>query len=91
MCLRALKCLPVAVILLVSTCWSNGAWGQSSSSAVELYNSLNMNGNQTAVLDVSLKGSDGQPVRVAAVVTLLKLSKEVYKQETAKAGHVPDD
>ena len=87
MCLRALKCLPVAVILLVSTCWSNGASGQSSSSAVELYNSLNMNGNQTAVLDVSLKGTDGQPVRVAAVVTLLKLSKEVYKQETAKAGH----
>lgn len=88
MCLRPLKCLPVAVILLVSTCWSNGAWGQSSASAVDLYNSLNMNGNQTAVLDVSLKGADGQPIRVAAVVTLLKLSKEVYREETAKAGHV---
>lgn len=88
MCLRALKCLPVVAFLLVSTCWSNGAWGQTSASAVELYNSLNMNGNQTAVLDVNLKGADGQPVPVAAVVTLLKLSKEVYKQETAKAGHV---
>ena len=88
MFLRALRCLPVGAVLLVSTCWSNGAWGQSSASAVDLYNSLNMNGNQTAVLDVSLKGADGQPVRVAAVVTLLKLSKEVYKQETAKAGHV---
>lgn len=88
MCLRALKCLSVAGILLVSTCWSNGAWGQSSASAADLYNSLNMNGNQTAVLDVSLKGADGQPIRVTAVVTLLKLSKEMYRQETAKAGHV---
>ena len=88
MFLRALRCLPVGVVLLVSTCWSNGAWGQSSASAVDLYNSLNMNGNQTAVLDVSLKGADGQPIRVSAVVTLLKLSKEVYRQETAKAGHV---
>lgn len=88
MCLRELKFLPVAAVLLVSTCWSNGAWGQSSASAVDLYNSLNMNGNQTAVLDVSLKGADGQPVPVTAVVTLLKLSNEVYKQETAKAGHV---
>ncbi|HEX8838625.1 MAG TPA: hypothetical protein VF748_16910 [Candidatus Acidoferrum sp.] len=88
MCLRALKCLPMVVVLLVSTCWSNRTCAQTPPSTEQLYNTLNMNGYGTATLDVSLKGSDGQPVRVAAVVTLLKLSNEVYQQETAKVGHV---
>lgn len=89
MCLRAQKCLPVAVVLLVSMCWSNGACAQTAPTSTEqLYNALNINGYGTAALDVSLKGTDGQPVRAAAVVTLLKLSNEVYQQETAKAGHV---
>ena len=87
MCLRALKCLPVAVTL-VSTCWSNRVYAQTSTSTVQLSNALNMNSFETAVLDVSLRGPDGQPVSVAAVVTLLNLSNEAYKQETAKAGHV---
>lgn len=88
MYLRALRCLPVAVFLLVSSCWSNRVYAQTSISTTQLANALNMNGFETAVLDVSLQGPDGQPVPVAAVVTLLKLSNEVYQQETAKAGHV---
>lgn len=88
MYLRALRCLPVAVFLLVSSCWSNRVYAQTSTSTTQLANALNMNGFETAVLDVSLQGPDGQPVPVAAVVTLLKLSNEVYQQETAKAGHV---
>lgn len=88
MCLRLLKSLPVVLVLLVSTSWSNRTCAQAPPSTEQLYNTLNMNGYGTAALDVSLKGSDGQPVRVAAVVTLLKLSREVYQQETAKAGHV---
>lgn len=88
MSLRVLKCLPVVVILLATTCWCNGAYAQTSTGTVQLTNAMNLNSFETAVLDVSLKGPDGQPVPVSAVVTLLKLSNEAYRQETAKAGHV---
>ena len=88
MYLRALKCLPVIVILLVTTSLKDGVYAQTSTGAVQLSNALNMNAFETAVLDVQLKGPDGQPVPVVAVVTLFKLSNEVYRQETAKAGYI---
>jgi tetratricopeptide (TPR) repeat protein len=84
--LRALKCVPVVVILLVTTCWSDGVYAQTST--VEFSNAVNMNAFETAVLEVNLRGPDGQPVSVAAIVTLLKLSNEVSRQETAKGGHI---
>jgi tetratricopeptide (TPR) repeat protein len=42
----------------------------------------------TATLEVYLKRPDEKPVEGAAVVTLLKLSKQFYRQETAKAGYI---
>jgi tetratricopeptide (TPR) repeat protein len=88
MYLRAPKYLTVAVILLVTTCWSDGAYAQTSTGGVQLSNAMNLNTFETAGLDINLKGPDGKPVPVAAVVTLLKLSSEAYRQETAQAGHV---
>jgi len=85
---RALKCLPVVVILLATIPWGEVVYAQSPAGDPQMANAINLNGFETAGLDVSLKGSDGKPVPVAAVVTLLKLSNEVYRQETAKAGHI---
>jgi tetratricopeptide (TPR) repeat protein len=85
---RALKVLPVVVILLGTICGSGVVYAQTSTSTTQLANALNMNSFGTAAVDVFLKGPDGKPVPVAAVVTLLKLSNEVSGQETAKGGHV---
>jgi len=85
---RKLKYLPVAVILLVTICWSRAVYAQTPTGGVQLTTAVSLNTFESAVLDISLKGSDGNPVPVAAVVTLLKLSNEAYRQETAKAGHV---
>jgi tetratricopeptide (TPR) repeat protein len=84
----ALKRLPVAAILLATICCSDVVHAQTSTNTTQLANTLHMNGFGTAVLDISLKGPDGKPVSVAAVVTLLKLSNEVSGQETAKGGRV---
>lgn len=88
MFLRALKCPPVVALLLATICWSGVVYAQTSTGGVQFSNAVNLNTFEAAVLDVNLKGPDGQPVSVAAVVTLLKLSQEAYRQETAKAGHV---
>ena len=88
MYLRVLKCLPVAVILLMTTCSSSRVYAQTSTGGAQLSNAVNLNAFETSVLDINLKGPDGQPVAVTAVVTLLKLSNEAYRQETAKTGHV---
>ena len=86
MYLRARKYLLVTVILLpLTTFWCNGVYAQST---VQFANDVNLNAFETAVLDVNLTGPDGKPVPVAAVVTLLKLSNEVSRQETARGGHV---
>ena len=86
--LRALKYLPVVAILPATICWSGAVYGQTSTGGVQLSNAVNLNMFETAVLDINLKAPDGQQVPVAAVVTLLKLSNEAYRQETAKGGHV---
>src|SRR6202007_843495 len=78
----------VVVILLGTICGSGVVYAQTSTSTTQLANALNMNSFGTAAVDVFLKGPDGKPVPVAAVVTLLKLSNEVSGQETAKGGHV---
>src|SRR5215467_11447002 len=86
--LRALKCLPVAVALQATICCADAAYAQTSTGGIELSNAINLNTFETATLDVYLTGADGKPVQAAAVITLLKLSNEAYRQETAKAGRV---
>ena len=86
--LRTLKYLPVAVILFATICWSGAVSAQTSTVGVQLTTAVSLNTFESAVLDINLKGPDGKPVLVAAVVTLLKLSNEAYRQETSKEGHV---
>jgi tetratricopeptide (TPR) repeat protein len=88
MCFRWLRCLPVVVVLLTTMSWGGGVYAQTSTGGAQLTNAMNLNAFETAGLDIRLTGPDGKPVTVAAVVTLLKLSSEAYRQETAKAGHV---
>src|SRR5437773_7471343 len=90
MYLRALKYLPATAILHVTIgglVYAQTA-GPTATGATELTNAIRLNTFENATLDVYLKGADGKPVEVAAVVTLLQLSNEAYRQETAKAGHV---
>jgi tetratricopeptide (TPR) repeat protein len=90
MYLRVLKYLPAMAILPVAI--GGLAYAQTpgpvATGPADLTNALRLNPFETATLDVYLKGADGKPVQVAAVVTLLKLSNEADRQETAKAGHV---
>jgi tetratricopeptide (TPR) repeat protein len=90
MYLRVLKYLPAMPILPVAIGGLVYAQtpGPVATGPADLTNALRLNPFETATLDVYLKGADGKPVQVAAVVTLLKLSNEAYRQETAKAGHV---
>ncbi len=90
---RTLRYVLVIVIMPATICWQAVVYAQTppstpSTGDIQLTNALNLNTFETAAIDVYLKGPDGQPVQVAAVVTLLKLSKEAYRQETAKAGHI---
>src|SRR6266566_2581506 len=88
MYLRALKYLPATAILHVTIgglVYAQTA-GPTATGATELTNAIRLNTFENATLDVYLKGADGKPVEVAAVVTLLQLSNEAYRQETAKAG-----
>jgi tetratricopeptide (TPR) repeat protein len=39
-------------------------------------------------VDVYLKGPDGAPLKVSAVVTLIKLNGQAFDQQTTKNGHV---
>src|SRR5947208_13315553 len=90
MYLRALKYLPATAILHVTIgglVYAQTA-GPTATEATELTNAIRLNTFENATLDVYLKGADGKPVEVAAVVTLLQLSNEAYRQETAKASHV---
>lgn len=90
MYLRALKCLAVIAILHVTISGLVDAQtpGPAATGVSDLTNAMNLNTFETATLEVYLKGADGKAVQVAAVVTLLKLSNEAYRQQTAKAGHV---
>lgn len=88
MYLRVPKCVSAVAMLLAAICWSGAAYAQTSMSDAQLGAAVTLNAFESAVLDINLKGPDGKPVPVAAVVTLLKLSNEVSRQETAKAGHV---
>ncbi|HVH71908.1 MAG TPA: tetratricopeptide repeat protein, partial [Candidatus Dormibacteraeota bacterium] len=88
MYLRALEFLSVVALLIALNCWKGAAYAQTPTGGVQLTNAVNLNTFESAVLEVSLKGPDGKPVLVAAVVTLLKLSNEAYRQETAKGGQV---
>ncbi|HEX8880529.1 MAG TPA: tetratricopeptide repeat protein [Candidatus Acidoferrum sp.] len=88
--LRASKYLAVIAILHVTTAglvYAQTA-GPAPSGAADLNRAVALKAFETATLDVYLKGADGKAVQVAAVVTLLKLSNEAYRQETAKAGHI---
>src|SRR2546429_5457932 len=91
MYLRALKYLPATAILHVTIgglVYAQTA-GPTATGATELTNAIRLNTFENATLDVYLKGADGKPVEVAAVVTLLQLSNEAYRQGTAKAGPRP--
>jgi tetratricopeptide (TPR) repeat protein len=88
MYLCTLKNLSVAAILLAIICWNGRVYAQTSTGGVQLTTAVNLNTFESAVLDINLKGPDGNPVPVAAVVTLVKLPNEAYRQETAKVGHV---
>jgi len=90
MYLRVLKCLAVVAILHVTISGRVDAQtaGPVATGVSDLTNAMNLNTFETATLEVYLKGADGKAVQVAAVVTLLKLSNEAYRQQTAKAGHV---
>jgi tetratricopeptide (TPR) repeat protein len=88
---RTLRYLLVIAIMHGTICWRAVVYAQTSPGrpdTIDLSNAINLHTFETAALDVYLKGPDGQPVQVAAVVTLIKLSKEAYRQETAKAGHI---
>lgn len=90
MYLRALKYPAVIAILHLTTgglVYAQTA-GPAATGAADLNRAMTLNTFETATLDVYLKGADGKAVQVAAVVTLLKLSNEAYRQETAKAGHI---
>src|SRR2546429_8142877 len=91
MYLRALKYLPATAILHVTIgglVYAQTA-GPTATGATELTNAIRLNTFENATLDVYLKGADGKPVEVAAVVTLLQLSHEAYRQGKAQAGHPP--
>ena len=88
MYLRTSKCLPVVVILLATTCWNDAVYAQTSAGGAQLGTAVSLNTFESAVLEINLEGPDGSPVPVAAIVTLVKLPNEAYRQETAKAGHV---
>ena len=90
MYLRALKYPAVIAILHLTTgglVYAQTA-GPAATGAADLNRAMTLNTFETATLDVYLKGADGKAVQVAAVVTLLKLSSEAYRQETAKGGHI---
>lgn len=90
MYLRALKYPAVIAILHLTTgglVYAQTA-GPAATGAADLNRAMTLNTFETATLDVYLEGADGKAVQVAAVVTLLKLSNEAYRQETAKAGHI---
>ena len=90
MYLRALKYPAVLAILHVTIAGLVYAQttGPAATGAADLNRAMTLNTFETATLDVYLRGADGKAVQVAAVVTLLKLSNEAYRQETAKAGHI---
>lgn len=90
MYLRASKCFLAIAILQVTIGGLDYAQtaGPATTGATDVANVSRLNTLDSATLDVYLKGVDGKPVPVAAVVTLLKLSNEAYRQETAKGGHV---
>lgn len=86
MYLRALKYPAVIAILHLTTgglVYAQTA-GPAATGAADLNRAMTLNTFETATLDVYLEGADGKAVQVAAVVTLLKLSNEAYRQETAK-------
>jgi tetratricopeptide (TPR) repeat protein len=90
---RMLRYVLLLVLMHATICWravvhAQVSPGPASTGTADLANAINLNSFDTAALDVFLKGPDGQPVKVAAVVTLVKLSGEAYRQETAKAGHI---
>jgi tetratricopeptide (TPR) repeat protein len=90
---RMLSYILVIVIMHATICWRAVVYAQTSPGPVsrgstDLANAINSNTFDTAALDVYLKGPDGKLVQVSAVVTLLKLSNEAYRQETIKAGHI---
>lgn len=90
MYLRALKYPAVIAILHLTTgglVYAQTA-GPAATGGADLNRAMALNTFETATLDVYLEGADGKAVQVAAVVTLLKLSNEAYRQETAKAGHI---
>jgi tetratricopeptide (TPR) repeat protein len=62
--------------------------GPTATGAIDLSRAVNLNTFESAGLTVYLKSAEGKPIQAAAVVTLLKLSSEAYRQETAKAGRV---
>jgi tetratricopeptide (TPR) repeat protein len=62
--------------------------GPAATGAIDLSRAVNLNTFESASLTVYLKSAEGKPIQAAAVVTLLKLSNEAYRQETAKVGHV---
>ena len=88
MYLRALKYLAAVLQVTIGGLVYAQSAGPTATGATDLTNAIRLNTFDSATLDVYLKGADGKPAEVAAVVTLLKLSNEAYRQETAKAGHV---
>jgi tetratricopeptide (TPR) repeat protein len=88
MYLRALKYLAAVLHVTIGGLVYAQSAGPTATGATDLNNAIRLNTFESATLDVYLKGADGKPAEVAAVVTLLKLSNEAYRQETAKAGHV---
>ncbi|HYL84137.1 MAG TPA: tetratricopeptide repeat protein [Candidatus Angelobacter sp.] len=89
---RISRYILVIVVMHAAICWGAVIYAQSAgpvaTPTMDLANAMSLNTFDTATLDVHLKGPDGQSVKVAAVVTLIKLSNEAYRQETAKAGHI---
>jgi tetratricopeptide (TPR) repeat protein len=84
MILRVWKYAPISVVFLLAMTAPSAVYAQDPQLASDIYHTT----VDTAVLDVYLKGPDGKPIQAAAVVTLLKLTNEFYRQETAKAGHI---
>src|SRR6516165_6715844 len=88
MYLRALKYLAAVLQVTIGGLVYAQSAGPTTTGATDLTNAIRLNTFDSATLDVYLKGADGKPAEAEAVVTVLKLSNEAYRQETAKAGHV---
>ena len=84
--LRILRCLSASLLLACWSLWVTCALAQQLGQG--LPGTIGLNSTiRTSNVDIYVKGPNGKPVDGVAVVTLLNLSGQAYRQENAVAGH----